>query len=67
LVGDIYIAPEVARRNALSFGVPQREEVARLVVHGVLHVAGYDHPEGAARIESPMWRRQEQLLHTIGA
>jgi probable rRNA maturation factor len=67
LLGDIYIAPEVARRNALRLGVPQREEIARLVVHGVLHVVGHDHPEGDGRTESPMWRRQERLLHTIGA
>jgi probable rRNA maturation factor len=67
LVGDIYIAPDVARLNALRMGVRQREEVARLVVHGLLHVVGHDHPEGVGRTESPMWRRQEQLLRVVGA
>ena len=62
LVGDIYIAPAVARSNARTFGVGVREELARLVVHGTLHVLGWDHPDGAARIDSPMWRRQERLL-----
>jgi probable rRNA maturation factor len=60
--GDIYIAPDVARRNAATHGVPVREELTRLVVHGVLHVLGFDHPEGSHRDESPMWRRQEQLV-----
>lgn len=60
--GDIYIAPEVARENALEHGVPVREELARLVVHGTLHVLGHEHPEGPARERSPMWRRQEALL-----
>ncbi len=62
VVGDIYIAPGVARRNALAHRRGVREETLRLVVHGVLHVLGYDHPEGDTRYESPMWRRQERLL-----
>ena len=62
LVGDIYVAPGVARANAKAFGVGVREELARLVVHGTLHVLGHDHPAGEARIASLMWRRQERLL-----
>ena len=62
LTGDIYIAPGVARRNALGEGHGIREELLRLVVHGVLHVVGHDHPEGVERYVSPMWRRQESLL-----
>jgi probable rRNA maturation factor len=62
VVGDIYIAPDVARANAARFGRGVREELARLVVHGTLHVLGHDHPEGSDRTLSPMWRRQERLL-----
>jgi len=62
VVGDIYIAPEVARANATRFGRGVREELARLVVHGTLHVLGHDHPDGTDRTTSPMWRRQERLL-----
>jgi probable rRNA maturation factor len=62
VVGDVYIAPDVARENARDAGVPVREEMARLVVHGTLHVLGYDHPEGEDRLRSPMWRRQERLI-----
>ncbi|HEX6597961.1 MAG TPA: rRNA maturation RNase YbeY [Gemmatimonadaceae bacterium] len=62
LEGDIYIAPEVARRNAIANRTPVREELLRLVVHGVLHVVGHDHPDGQERYASPMWRRQERLL-----
>jgi probable rRNA maturation factor len=65
VVGDVYIAPEVARRNALAWGVGVREELTRVVVHGVLHVLGYDHPDGEARTASPMWRRQEMLLRRL--
>lgn len=62
LGGDIYICPDVAARNALDHGVGFREEVARLVVHAVLHVLGHDHPDGQGRETSAMWRRQEALL-----
>ena len=64
VVGDVYIAPAVARRNAAEHGRGVREETLRLVVHGVLHVLGYDHPAGESRYESPMWRRQERLLRS---
>ena len=62
VVGDIYIAPSVARANVLRFGGGVREELERLVIHGTLHVLGYDHPEGDGRTSSRMWRRQEHLL-----
>ena len=61
LVGDVYIAPAVARSNARRSGVSVREELARLVVHGTLHVLGHDHP-AVGRERSAMWRRQEHLL-----
>jgi probable rRNA maturation factor len=62
VVADIYIAPAVARENARRHGAGIREEIVRLVVHGVLHALGHDHPEGEARFQSPMWRRQEILV-----
>lgn len=64
VIGDVYVAPGVARRNALAHGRGIREETLRLVVHGVLHVLGYDHPEDETRYRSPMWRRQERLLRS---
>jgi probable rRNA maturation factor len=65
VVGDVYIAPDVARAQAARLGLPVREELARLVVHGTLHVLGHDHPEGDGRTASPMWQRQEQLLRRL--
>lgn len=65
LVGDVYIAPAVARASAVRHGVSVREEIARLVVHGALHMVGYDHPAGIERTRSPMWRRQERLVRRV--
>lgn len=65
VMGDIYIAPEVARENAASAGVGVREELARLVVHGTLHVLGYTHDEGEHRTAGSMWKRQEALVAAL--
>jgi probable rRNA maturation factor len=65
-IGDVYICPGVVRANAVAWGIGVREELARVVVHGVLHVLGYDHPQDeAARTGSPMWRRQEALVRRL--
>ncbi len=62
LVGDVYICPAAARRSARAEGVSIGQELLRLVVHGVLHVCGYDHPSDAARTRSPMWKIQERYV-----
>ncbi|HJR68390.1 MAG TPA: rRNA maturation RNase YbeY [Gemmatimonadaceae bacterium] len=65
VIADIYVAPDVARANARRHGAGVREELARLVVHGLLHVLGYDHADDDSRVMSPMWRRQERLLARV--
>lgn len=65
VVGDVYIAPDVARENARRHGEGVRAETARLVIHGVLHVLGHDHPTDGGREGSAMWRRQEALLRRV--
>jgi probable rRNA maturation factor len=64
-IGDIYICPDVAKRNAKRHRIPIGQELARLVVHGALHVAGHEHPEDESRLDSPMWKRQERILASI--
>ena len=62
VTGDLYICPDVARANAKAWGVSVREELARLVIHGTLHTLGLEHPDGEARLDSPMWKAQEKYL-----
>ncbi len=61
LVGDIVICPAVAERNALDHEVSFDDEVALLVVHGVLHLLGWDHMEDneAERMEA----REQEILN----
>lgn len=65
LVGDVYVCPWVAAREARTRGIPVRQELIRLLVHGTLHALGYDHPEGERRTRSAMWRRQERYVETL--
>ena len=65
VVGDVYIAADVAKASARANGVSVREELVRLVVHGTLHVLGHDHPETDARVRSSMWKTQERLVQRL--
>jgi probable rRNA maturation factor len=64
-LGDVYICPAVAAREARRRALPLREELIRLVVHGTLHALGHDHPDGADRERSAMWRRQERYVEAL--
>lgn len=61
-VGDIYIGADQARRQAGESGISFEEEIARLAIHGTLHVLKYDHPEDESRTQSEMWQLQETIL-----
>jgi probable rRNA maturation factor len=49
-LGDVIISIDTARRQALEYGIALDGEVAHLLVHGILHLLGYDHeqPDDAA-------------------
>ncbi len=65
LLGDIYVGMPQAERQAADVDVPLDEELVRLAIHGVLHVLGYDHPEGPEREDSPMYSLQEAYLRGV--
>ena len=55
LLGDIALALETCQREAAEKGIPLDHHVAHLIVHGLLHLAGYDHetsPEDATAMEA---------------
>jgi probable rRNA maturation factor len=59
-LGDIAISPVVARRNAQAFGRSLSEEICILMLHGVLHLLGYDHETDRGdmeRVEARLRRR----------
>jgi probable rRNA maturation factor len=60
LLGDVVVCPSVARDQAPEHAGTLDDEVALLVVHGVLHVLGWDHDDAAAT--ERMRARERQLL-----
>ncbi len=63
-IGDIVINLHQAERQAKEYGVSLEEETLRLIVHGVLHLLGYDH-ERSRKDEKRMFRKQRELLNAI--
>ena len=60
LVGDVLLSPEVAVAQADSHAGTAAAECRLLVVHGTLHLAGWDHDTDQARRR--MWERERELL-----
>lgn len=56
LLGDVVICPEIAEKNAAELGHELQDELAALVVHGTLHLLGYDHQreDDKAKMDSRM-------------
>ena len=65
LFGDIVISLERAQEQAEEYGHSLEREVMYLLVHGLLHLAGYDHMEEADKQQ--MRQQEERLLAVIGA
>ncbi len=63
MLGDVVIDVELAARQASELGHGLDDEMARLLVHGVLHLLGYDHErEEDARVMEPLERRLWETL-----
>jgi len=63
-LGDIYISLETASKQAVEYEVTLAEEVKRLIIHGVLHLLGYDH-EKSAEDEKKMNILEEEIFNAI--
>ena len=62
LLGETYICLPQARRQARKIGVSIGMEVQRLLIHGLLHLVGYDHTRGE---RSKMFTKQENYLKAV--
>lgn len=58
-LGDVIISIDTARRQAVEYAVPLHDEVAHLLVHGVLHLLGYDHEDAS---DAEVMRRHEDAI-----
>jgi probable rRNA maturation factor len=60
-LGDIAIAPATARRNAKLYGRSLLSELQMLILHGVLHLLGYDHEADHGEMERTENRLRKRL------
>ncbi|MDZ7793286.1 MAG: rRNA maturation RNase YbeY [Spirochaetia bacterium] len=58
--GDIVISLDTLQRHSQEFSVAQNEELKRLLIHGILHLAGMDHATNSP--EEKMLQKQEELM-----
>jgi probable rRNA maturation factor len=63
-LGDVMLALPYSLRQAAEYGTRPDAELRLLVVHGVLHLLGYDHDTPTA--EAEMWAQQEAILAQFG-
>ncbi len=64
LLGDVVIALPQALRQARELGHEPDRELTMLLIHGVLHLCGYDHEQGAAEARR-MARRERMILRAV--
>jgi probable rRNA maturation factor len=64
ILGDIVISVDTARRQAKEFGHSLEEELKRLLVHGLVHLLGYDHELGGEE-EKKFFELEEFVLREL--
>lgn len=65
VLGDVVVSVETAQRDAEEAGTPVQEEVTFLVLHGILHLLGYDHEGEQAHRAAEMEAREEELYRLV--
>jgi len=66
MLGDIVISVPTAGQQAVDAGLTLQQELERLLVHGLLHLVGYDHERGAAE-DRTMQTKARSLLKRLRA
>jgi len=60
--GDLAISVDIARSNARALGHSTEDEIRVLILHGLLHLAGYDHEDD----DGQMVRKESRLRTKLG-
>lgn len=64
MLGDIYISIPKMKSQAIEYGHSEKRELSFLVVHGILHLLGYDHMKKSD--EEIMFGLQKEILDELG-
>lgn len=63
-LGDIVISFPTAQKQSLEAGHPVENEIIMLLIHGILHLSGYDHDTKEGK--QKMWQKQQSILDSLG-
>ncbi|MEA2107034.1 MAG: rRNA maturation RNase YbeY [Bacteroidota bacterium] len=61
--GDIFISVETVKNNSLRFGVSFDEELSRVMIHGIMHLIGYD--DQTEEQKSEMRKKENEYLDRL--
>jgi len=64
LLGDVVISIETAEKEGKSIGISMEERFTQLLVHGILHLLGYDHEKSEQEADK-MEKKSEEILKLI--
>ena len=72
-LGEVVICPEIVKKNAKKFNLDYNKELAKVLIHGILHISGYDHEKSLGRSQTgeadeeagKMEKREEYYLSKI--
>lgn len=65
LIGELYMCPEQIRKNSLKYSTKYEKEFIRVLIHGILHLSGFDHKKGFEKSDEEMFNKQEYILEQI--
>ena len=63
ILGDVVVSVDTARRQAAARGITLVDEVSHLIIHGILHLQGFDHEEADERAR--MAARHREIAHAM--
>jgi len=64
LLGEIVICPDIVKKNAKKFDLDYNKELTRALIHGILHILGYDHEKSKKEAEE-MRKKEEKYLSQL--
>jgi len=65
VLGDIIISAETAARDAITGGLPLMDEMEFLLIHGLLHLLGYNHEKTSQEAAERMKRKEQALFFLL--
>jgi probable rRNA maturation factor len=65
LLGDVVVSVDTARRDAEEGGLTLEDEITFLLIHGILHLVGYDHEGDQAHRSAEMEAKETELFELV--